>query len=78
MISQVKRQKIGLLLKESDRSDLIIHIAKVWEDWDDDDEVEKTIQSVFDKLLSLYPEKKIFVNNIIKDDDDDNWDELFD
>ncbi len=75
MISQVKYQQIGLLLKEAERSDLKIHIAEVWEDWDEE---EKTDQSVFDKLLSLYPEKKIFVNSIKKNADDENWDELFD
>ena len=75
MISQVKYQQIGLLLKGSERSDLKIHIAEVWEDWEDE---EKTIQSVCDKLLSLYPEKKMFVNVIQKHDDDGNWDELFD
>ena len=75
MISQVKYQQIGLLLKEAERSDLKIHIAEVWEDWDEE---EKTVQGVFDKLLSLYPEKKIFVNSIKKNADDENWDELFD
>ncbi len=74
MISQVKYQQIGLLLKEAGRSDIKIHIAEVWEDWVDE---EKTIQSVFDKLLILYPEKKIFVN-AIQNADDDNWDDLFD
>ena len=78
MISQVKHQQIGLLLKEAGRSDVMIHIAEVWEDWIEDDDIDKTVQSVCDKLLILYPEKKIFVNAIQKNADDDNWDDLFD
>jgi len=62
MIRQSERKEVMLLLSQHDRRDLRRYIGKCWESLEVEDEM-KSPELCVDKLLSLYPEKKIYANN---------------
>jgi len=61
MIRQSERKEVLLLLQEHDREDLRRCIGECWESLEDE---MKSAELCVDKLLSLYPEKKIYANYI--------------
>ena len=63
MIRQSDRKEVLLLLQEHDRGDLRRCIGECWESLEVEDEM-KSAELCVDKLLSLYPEKKIYANYI--------------
>ena len=63
---QRERTEVKKLLSEVDRLDLKKHISKVWESLEEE---ERTYQLCFEKLIKLFPEKKIVDDNIIVEDE---------
>jgi len=73
MIRQSERKEVLLLLQEHDRGDLRRCIGECWESLEVEDEM-KSAELCVDKLLSLYPEKKIYANYInVPDPPDDEY-----
>tara|TARA_R110001592_G_scaffold52528_2_gene160793 strand:+ start:3556 stop:3780 length:225 start_codon:yes stop_codon:yes gene_type:complete len=72
MVKQSDRQSVKVLLKENDRFELRRFINKVWTE-------EDTPELCFDKLLKLYPEKKIYGPITIPDygTDEEDWDKYY-
>jgi len=73
MVKQSDRQSVKVLLKENDRFELKRFIDQVWEELE-----EPTSELCFDKLLELFPEKKIY-GPIITDygTDEEDWDKYY-
>ena len=69
MVKQSERLCVKVLLKENDRYELKRFIDVVWTE-------EDTPELCFDKLLKLYPEKKIYGPITIPDygTDEEDWD----
>jgi hypothetical protein len=63
---QRERTEVKKLLSEVDRLDLKKHISKVWESLEEE---ERTYQLCFEKLIKLFPEKKILNDYIIVEDE---------
>ena len=63
MIKQVEHQEVLLLLQKQKRGDLRRFIGECWESLEVEEEM-KSAELCVEKLLSLYPEKKISTNYI--------------
>ncbi len=70
MVKQSDRQSVKVLLKENDRFELKRFIDQVWEELE-----EPTSELCFDKLLELFPEKKIYgqVKELNYEPDGEEW-----
>ncbi len=63
MVRQSEHKEVLLLLQQHERGDLRRYIGECWESLEIEDEM-KCAELCVDKLLSLYPEKKIYANYI--------------